>query len=162
MLNERAAKLMVQCGAHACTDVTGFGLLGHLAAMAEASQVDLEIVWDDLPLLPGVLECLAGGIASGAVERNRESSGHCLTADDNIQPAMLDLCFDPQTSGGLLIAIADSAAADLLGRLHAAGIAEAAMIGSVLGPGSGRVRLRTDGRRPIPADRQPIIRRPTR
>ena len=135
MLNDRAAKLMVECGAHACTDVTGFGLLGHLAAMAEASQVDLEIVWDDLPLLPGVLECLAGGIASGAVERNRDSSGHCLIADDNIEPAMLDLCFDPQTSGGLLIAIADPAAADLLGRLQAAGIAEAAMIGRVLGAG---------------------------
>ena len=152
MLNDRAAKLMVECGAHACTDVTGFGLLGHLAAMAEASQVDLEIVWDDLPLLPGVLECLAGGIASGAVERNRDSSGHCLAADDNIQPAMLDLCFDPQTSGGLLIAIADAAAADLLGRLQAAGIAEAAMIGSVLGPGSGRVRLRTDGRVAVPTE----------
>ena len=61
--------------------MTGFGLVGHLAAMAAASGVDVEIVWDDLPLLPGVLECLAEGIASGAVERNRESSGHCLAAE---------------------------------------------------------------------------------
>ena len=103
--------------------------------------------------LPGVLECLAEGIASGAVERNRESSGHCLIADESVQPAMLDLCFDPQTSGGLLIAVPQGAAADLLARLHAAGMPEAAMIGRVLDTGPGRVLLRTDGRRPIPAGR---------
>ena len=150
LLNERASKLMIECGAHACTDVTGFGLMGHLAAMAAASKVDVEIVWDDLPLLPGVLQCLAEGIASGAVERNRESSGHCLIADDNVQPAMLDLCFDPQTSGGLLDRRFGSRGGDLLERLHAAGVSEAAIIGKVLGTGSGRVFLRTDGRRPIP------------
>ena len=151
MLNRDAARLMVECNAHACTDVTGFGLMGHLGAMAAASKVDVEIIWDDLPLLTGVLECLAEGIASGAVERNRESSGHCLIAADDVSPSMLDLCFDPQTSGGLLIAIAESAAGDLLGRLHAAGVVEAAIIGKVIGTGAGRVFLRTDGRRPIPA-----------
>ena len=152
-LNRDAARLMIECNAHACTDVTGFGLTGHLGAMAAASGVDVEIIWDDLPLLPGVLECLAEGIASGAVERNRESSGDCLVADDGVQPAMLDLCFDPQTSGGLLIAVPASPAGDLLGRLHAAGVAEAAVIGKVVGAGSGRVFLRTDGRRPIPSCR---------
>ena len=152
-LNRDAARLMIECGAHACTDVTGFGLTGHLGAMAAASGVDVEIIWDDLPLLPGVLECLAEGIASGAVERNRESSGDCLVADDGVQPAMLDLCFDPQTSGGLLIAVAASAAGDFLGRLHAAGIAEAAAIGNVVAAGTGRVFLRSDGRRLIPSCR---------
>jgi selenide, water dikinase len=150
-LNRDAARLMIECDAHACTDVTGFGLMGHLGAMAAASGVDVEIVWDDLPLLPGVLECLAEGIASGAVERNRESSGHCLVPADDVQPPMLDLCFDPQTSGGLLIAVPASAAGDLLGRLHAAGVTEAAAIGKVVGTGKGRVFLRTDGRRPIPS-----------
>jgi selenide,water dikinase len=161
-LNRDAAKLMIECDAHACTDVTGFGLMGHLGAMAAASGVDVEIVWDDLPLLPGVLECLAQGIASGAVERNRESSGHCLVAGDDVQPPMLDLCFDPQTSGGLLIAVAASVADDLLGRLHTAGVAEAAVIGKVVGPGSGRVVVRTDGRRPVLSpsnlEQQPIAR----
>jgi selenide, water dikinase len=155
-LNDQAAKLMLESGAHAATDVTGFGLLGHLAAMAEASQVDLEIVWDDLPLLPGVLECLAEGIASGAVERNRESFGRCLTADGHVQPPMLDLCFDPQTSGGLLMAVSPSAADGLLERLHAFGMADAAIVGRVLEEGPGRVFLRTDRRRSIPAPRQPI------
>jgi len=161
-LNRDAARLMIECNAHACTDVTGFGLMGHLGAMAAASTVDVEIIWDDLPLLPGVLECLAEGIASGAVERNRESSGHCLVAADDVQPPMLDLCFDPQTSGGLLIAVPASAVGDLLGRLHAAGVAEAAMIGKVLGTGTGRVVLRTDGRWPIPSpshlEQQPVAR----
>ena len=132
-------KLMIECGAHACTDVTGFGLIGPPGGDGRRQRVDVEIVWDDLPLLPGVLECLAEGIASGAVERNRESSGDCLVADDDVQPAMLDLCFDPQTSGGLLIAVAASAAGDFLGRLHAAGIAEAAAIGNVVAAGTGRV-----------------------
>jgi selenide, water dikinase len=148
-LNRRASELMLDGGAHACTDVTGFGLFGHLSAMAAASGVDVEIVWDDLPLLPGVLECLAEGIASGAVERNRESCGQCVVADNNVQPPALDLCFDPQTSGGLLIAVAPSAADDLLAKLQADGMPEAAVIGRVLDAGSGRVFLRTEGRRKI-------------
>jgi selenide,water dikinase len=152
-LNRSAAELMLDCGAHACTDVTGFGLIGHVAAMAAASGVDVEIVWDDLPLLPGVLECLAQDIAGGAVERNRESSGDRLAADEQIEPAMLDLCFDPQTSGGLLIAVPQGIGPDLLDRLHAAGMLDAAIIGKVLDQGTGRVRLRTEGRRPIPAGR---------
>ena len=152
-LNRSAAELMLDCGAHACTDVTGFGLIGHVAAMAAASGVDVEIVWDDLPLLPGVLECLAQGIAGGAVERNRESSGDRLSTDEQIEPAMLDLCFDPQTSGGLMIAVPQGVGPDLLGRLRAAGMPDAAIIGRVLDKGTGRVLLRTAGRRPIPAVR---------
>jgi AhpD family alkylhydroperoxidase len=64
---------------------------------------------------------------------------------------MLDACFDPQTSGGLLIAVAEAGAAALVARLHEAGMADAAVIGTVLGPGSGRVRVRTSGRRTLPA-----------
>ncbi len=158
-LNRTAARLMIECGADACTDVTGFGLAGHLAAMAAASKVDVEIVWDDLPLLPGVVECLAEAIASGVLERNRESTGDRLCADENVQPGMLDLCFDPQTSGGLIIALPEAAADDLLARLHAAGIHEAAVIGRAVGPGSGRVRLRAAGRRPILAASQSVASR---
>jgi selenide, water dikinase len=156
MLNSTASKLMIEFGAHACTDVTGFGLMGHLAAMVAASKVDVEIIWDDLPLLPGILQCLADGIASGAVERNRESSGHCLTADENVQSAMLDLCFDPQTSGGLLIAVGQDAANDLLERLHAAGIPKAVIIGKVLDSGPGRVFVRTNRQRQLPASRPSV------
>lgn len=155
-LNKRACELMTEFGAHACTDVTGFGLMGHLAAMAAASKVDAEITFDDVPLLPGVLECAADGIISGAAERNRESSGDCVAAEDGVQPAMLDICFDAQTSGGLLIAVPESSAAALLERLHKEVVAEAAVIGKVLGAGSGRVLVRSEGRRRMPAARQPV------
>ncbi len=151
-LNDRAAALMLECGARACTDVTGFGLLGHLGAMAAASGVDVEITWDDLPVLPGVVQCLADGIASGAVERNRESSGGCLMADDGVTPAMLDLCFDPQTSGGLLIAAPEAAAGTVLRQLHDAGIRAAAVIGRVVSTGAGRVHVRTNSRRHAEGD----------
>jgi AhpD family alkylhydroperoxidase len=153
-LNKAASELMVEFEAHACTDVTGFGLVGHLAAMASASKVDVEIVWDDVPLLPGVLECLADDIIPGATERNRESSGDCVAAEGNVEPAMLDVCFDAQTSGGLLIAVSESRANDLLARLRESGASESAIIGAVRGPGSGRVFVRTEGRRQIPPKSQ--------
>ncbi len=154
-LNKRAAELMLEFGAHACTDVTGFGLIGHLAAMASAGHVDVEIVWDDVPLLPGVLECAAEGILPGAVERNRESSGHAVAATDGVPPAMLDICFDAQTSGGLLIAVPESSAGALVKRLREEGASEAAVIGRVLGTGAGRISLRSEGRRHVPAAAQP-------
>jgi len=152
-LNRRASELMMEVGAHACTDVTGFGLMGHLARMASASGVDVEILWDDVPVFPGVLRCAADGIAGGAVERNRESSEEAVHAAEGVEQAMLDVCFDPQTSGGLLIAAPQAAATSLLARLHKEGMSEAAVIGRVLAAGPGRVFVRTDGRRPLPAPR---------
>jgi AhpD family alkylhydroperoxidase len=144
---------MVEFEAHACTDVTGFGLMGHLAAMTAASDVDAHIIWDDVPLLPGVLQCAADGILPGAVERNKESSAHAAVADENVLPAMLDICFDAQTSGGLLIAVSESSAVGLLKRLHAEGVPEAAIIGEITGPGTGKVFVRTQGRRKMPTAR---------
>lgn len=150
-LNRRASELMLDFGVHACTDITGFGMIGHLSAMACASRVDVEIIWDDIPLLPGVLECAAEGIIPGAVERNRESSGHYVVAGEKVHWAMLDICFDAQTSGGLLIAVPETAADALLDRLHQEGIMEAAVIGRVFDAGTGRIRVVTEGRRQMPA-----------
>jgi selenide,water dikinase len=149
-LNRRAAELAVRFDAHAVTDVTGFGLAGHLASMAAASGVDVEITWDDLPLLPGVLECLAEEIIPGGVERNRESSGQSLIGQDGVPSQALELCLDPQTSGGLLIAVAESAADALVAQLRGEGCDEATIIGRVLGPGAGRVLVRHVGRRLVP------------
>jgi selenide, water dikinase len=145
-LNRRASEIMLDFQPHACTDVTGFGLAGHLAAMAAASGVDVEIDWDALPLLPGVAECLAAEILPGAVERNRESSARAIVADEGLPPAMLDIFFDPQTSGGLLIAVAEPSAAELLMRLREAGLAEAAVIGRISGTGPGRIFVRKTAR----------------
>ncbi|MBN2024122.1 MAG: selenide, water dikinase SelD [Pirellulales bacterium] len=154
-LNRDAAELLREAGAHACTDVTGFGLAGHLASMAAASRMDVEIVWDDLPVLPGVLECLAEGIAAGAVERNREASGHAIKPDPGVDAAMLDLCFDPQTSGGLLIAVPADETDALVARLRERGMADARAIGVVRGPGQGQVFVRATGARPLPVPSNP-------
>ncbi len=149
-LNRAASELMVLFGAHACTDITGFGLMGHLAAMARASGVDVEIAWDDLPLLPGVLECVGQGILPGGIERNRESSGPSATLGKGVDPLALEVCLDPQTSGGLLVVLPEARAAKFVGRLHEAGVAAAAVVGRVRGKGAGRVFLETRGTRPIP------------
>jgi len=148
-LNKAAAEAMLAAGAHGCTDVTGFGLMGHLAEMAAGSRTNVEIVWDDLPLLPGVEECAAAGIIPGSVERNRESCAAAVTCGRGVTPTMLDVCMDAQTSGGLLVAIAPPKAPRLLDRLRAGGAAEAAIIGKVRGKGAGRIYLVTRGKRPL-------------
>jgi len=150
-LNKKASQLMVKFGAHACTDVTGFSLMGHLSEMALSSGVDVEIIWDDIPLLPGVLEYAAAGILPGAIERNKESCGDRIVPSDALPQEMVDMCYDAQTSGGLLIAIAESDAGSLLKALHKDGISAASIIGRVSAKGSGHVNIKTSGSRKIPA-----------
>jgi len=150
-LNKTACELMLELGAHACTDITGFALAGHLAEMAKSSGVDVELVWDDVPLFPGVLECIGQGIVPGAIERNREASGDAIVAGDGVEPGMIDVCLDAQTSGGLLVALPKAKAHKYVKQLHAAGVTEAAVVGRVLGKGDGLIHLETRGTRPIPA-----------
>ncbi|MHC4602881.1 MAG: selenide, water dikinase SelD, partial [Planctomycetota bacterium] len=88
-LNKNASQLMVEFGAHACTDVTGFSLCGHLAEMALSSGVDVEVVWDNIPLLPGVLQYAADGILPGAIERNKESCGERIIAAELLPQEMV-------------------------------------------------------------------------
>jgi selenide,water dikinase len=144
-LNKTACQLMLEHGCHACTDVTGFSLMGHLAEMAASSKVDAEVIWDDLPLLPGVAEYAAAGILPGAIERNRESCAERVTADLSLSREMVDICYDAQTSGGLLIAVPKAKTKALLDSLHTAGLNHAAIIGKVTGTGTGKVAIRTTG-----------------
>lgn len=150
-LNKTAAEIMARFGVHACTDVTGFSLLGHLAEMARGSNMDMELVWDDIPFFPGVLDCAAAGMLPGAVERNRESSGAMVTAGPGVDGLMQDICFDAQTSGGLLMSVEASQAPALIGALRQAGVVAAAAIGRVTGAGAGGIFLRTTGQRKMPA-----------
>lgn len=144
-LNKAASELMVACGAHGCTDVTGFGLLGHLGAMACSSGVDVEVLFHEIPLLPGVMELVAAGVIPGATERNRESSLERVDQEEGVTAEMVDICCDPQTSGGLLIAIEQARAEELLRRLHEAGITAAVRIGRAMARGTGRVRILATG-----------------
>jgi AhpD family alkylhydroperoxidase len=151
-LNKIAAELMVEYGAHATTDVTGFSLMGHLSEMALRSGVDVELIWDRLPWLEGVLDYAAASILPGAIERNKESCGHAVVAGDNVTESMVDICYDPQTSGGLLIAIEAGKADELLKRLHESGLTDAACIGQVKAKGTGKVIIQTDNTKKFPIE----------
>jgi selenide, water dikinase len=130
-LNARAAEVMLKRGVHAATDITGFGLAGHASVMADASGVTLVFEESDLPLLPGALECARDGAIPGGGKRNREYFGPETKISEDVAEDMVTLAFDPQTSGGLLIATADSDSIALLADLHRAGVADAAIVGRV-------------------------------
>lgn len=141
-LNRSAAASLRELGGdvHACTDVTGFGLIGHGTEMATASGVSLEIDAARLPLFDGVL-AIASRNRSGGMTTNREYFAGGVDAP-GVAPELVDLCYDPQTSGGLLVAIAPGRAAEALERLSASSI-PAVDIGEAVGAhASLAVRLR--------------------
>ena len=104
-LNKAAAEAMKEAGASACTDVTGFGLFAHLFRMMRQSKLGAEIFADALPAFDGAVEALRQGVIPGAVERNREYVGEAIRVAPNVDEALVNLGFDAQTSGGLLIAV---------------------------------------------------------
>jgi len=116
---------------HAVTDVTGFGLLGHAREMAVGSGVSLEIEHAAIELLPGALEAARGGFFSGGLRNNREFIGDCAEFEDGVAEEYRALLFDPQTSGGLLAAIAPEAAGAALAALELRGVS-ARRIGRVV------------------------------
>ena len=123
-LNKAAAEAIANVdGIHACTDITGFGLAGHASEMAAGSNATIEFNANALPVIDGVLPMI-GQNTSGGMNTNRDHFGRGVEFGTNVSPELRDLVFDPQTSGGLLIAVspesADRVAADLLERgIHA-------------------------------------------
>jgi selenide,water dikinase len=130
-LNAASARAMLMHNAHAATDITGFGLAGHACQMAEASTVCLVLEEWYLPLLPGVVDWIRAGMIPGGGGRNREYFGPKVYVGDEVGDEMLELLFDPQTSGGLLIALAPDNAHALLADLQAQGNVSAAIVGRV-------------------------------
>ena len=141
-LNKRASELMLEVGAHACTDVTGFGLLGHASGMIEDSPLGMEIRVSSIPLFPEAMEFAQMGLVPGGTQRNREFRSAMIEMPSEIPDEMLNILFDPQTSGGLLIAVPGKEAEALLQNLHQHGINEAAIIGEVLAEPQGRIIVR--------------------
>ena len=115
-LNCEASRIALECDVISCTDVTGFGLLGHAMQMAKASGVSLEIWIDQIPELDGALGFAATGLLSGATYANREYVGDSVEFSKDIELAEQDLLFDPQTSGGLLICCPQDKVDELLGQ----------------------------------------------
>jgi selenide,water dikinase len=134
-LNAAASTAMLRYAVHAATDITGFGLVGHASGMAEGSAVTLVFEESDLPLLPGALEMCRAGMIPGGGRRNREFFGPRTSINDEISDAMAELAFDPQTSGGLLIAVPQDDAIALLAELQQGGNLDAAIVGRVEQPG---------------------------
>jgi selenide, water dikinase len=129
-LNRHAMHLAREAGAHALTDVTGFGVAGHALEIAERSHVEIRLRAGDLPLLPGVLDYAKAGIDFGGLERNRSQLGPRVRLANATSDEMERIVFDPQTSGGLLIALPPANAAPLVERLRADGH-DAAEVGEV-------------------------------
>lgn len=142
--NAAAAEVAREMGATAATDVTGFGLAGHLLEMARASAFSVAVDVDLLPSLPGALELLARGFQSSAQTQNEKLLRGAVIDDAAGRHRNFPLLADPQTSGGLLIAVPAAAADKALRRLHAAGDAAACVIGEVLPArrDGARIRLR--------------------
>ena len=139
---------MGQFEVHACTDVTGFGLLGHLKSMAAASKVDVELAWEDLPLLPGVLRLRGRGNRPRRRGTKPGVVGRCAGGDRRRRSgAGSTSSSTPQTSGGLLISLPGGAAEALVARLRAEGMEEAAVVGRVVAEGTGRIFVRGRGGR---------------
>jgi selenide, water dikinase len=137
-LNKAAAEAMKEAGASACTDVTGFGLFGHLIRMARQSKLTAQVFAGALPSFEGALEALRDGVIPGAIERNREFVGERLEAAPGVDEALVHLGCDPQTSGGLLIAVAPERLEQLKQALERRG-AGAFVIGKFIGPSEGRI-----------------------
>jgi selenide,water dikinase len=112
-LNREACEAMLRFDVHGCTDVSGFGLLGHAREMALASDVTLEIETAWVPLLPGAMDAVRAGAIPGGLNNNREFIACAVEAAGDIDPALVTLLYDPQTSGGLLISLPDADAAAL-------------------------------------------------
>ena len=137
-LNRAAAEAIVAHGAHSLTDVTGFGLLGHLRNMAAASGTSARVFFDRVPFLGAAVEYVRAGISPGGTHANRKFLADWTTyAADIADHEQLLLC-DAQTSGGLLAAVAPSAADDLLAALQSRGVAAAA-IGRIEAGEAGRL-----------------------
>ena len=130
-LNTPGSPLAELAGVHAMTDVTGFGLLGHLLPLCRSARLRAEIAMDRIPLLPRVKDMAADGFVTGASARNWASYGKEVTLGNDVDPAQKALLTDPQTSGGLLVACTPESANDVLSIFRREGFDRAAVIGEM-------------------------------
>lgn len=139
-LNDRACAAMLVAGARACTDITGFGLVGHARNLAKGSGVTLRLDLSRAPVFPGALELARAGTLSGGSRRGRTALADVVSIASGLDPALVGLVFDAETSGGLLIALPAGSAAVLERELAARGVLVAA-IGEVVASTGALVEL---------------------
>ena len=137
-LNSQAIETALNFEVHACTDITGFGILGHSLEMAQASGVQIEIVYNQLPFYPEALHMYQKGETTGSNKANRQLATGFWEAAKTMSSKEEELLFDPQTSGGLLLSVPEAEADDLIAALLAAGVESAVRVAEVI-----------DGERPM-------------
>ena len=138
-LNRKASELMQEIGVHACTDITGFGFLGHAGEMIEGADVGMLIHSATVPFFPETKELAEMGMIPGGLHRNREFRANMVEIAKEVPDYLADILFDPQTSGGLLISVSEQKATVLLERMHQEGIGEAAIIGEIVAKPKGKI-----------------------
>jgi selenide,water dikinase len=139
-LNDVAGQAMVEYGAHAATDITGFGLIGHAWEMAHGSKVNIRVHAAQVPVFEEALVFAKRGYLTQGDVSNREYTRGAVSLDKGVSSEMVQVMFDPQTSGGLLIALPASQAKPLVDALHARGVGSAVIIGEVA-PGEGTITV---------------------
>jgi selenide,water dikinase len=141
-LNKYASETMMKHMIHACTDVTGFGLVGHLCEMLGDNMMEIIVDSRSVPVLPGARDAARGGLIPGGMYRNRDFVSGLCSPDTSVSQDILDICHDPQTSGGLLISLEEKSAGALIDGLHASGAADAAIIAHVAKTHSKRIVIK--------------------
>ncbi len=139
-LNRAARDAAASVGPNACTDVTGFGLTGHLYQMMRASGTTARVEADRVPLLPGALSLARQGVGPGGTQRNKDYFGAYVSVASSVEAAVAELLFDPQTSGGLLLSVAGDKAEVMLAAMAGRGVT-ATGSGAVTEGSAGRVEV---------------------
>jgi selenide,water dikinase len=140
-LNSIAIETALKFDVHACTDITGFGILGHSLEMARGGDVQIEMVYDRLPFYPNALQMYQKGETTGSNKANRQLAAGFWETATSLTAEAEELLFDPQTSGGLLLSLPEAEADDLVTALHAAGVDAAARVAQVVGSGRPMVKV---------------------
>jgi len=138
-LNRDAAEIMDSYPVHACTDITGFGLLGHIAEMIVDSPLGIRLHSRSIPIIPKTLDYAGMGLVPAGAYKNREFRECMVDFSSSVDRILQDVLFDPQTSGGLLISVENESAEDLCAELQESGMKEAAIIGHVVSEPDGKI-----------------------
>ncbi len=140
-LNDKASEAMQEIGVHACTDITGFGFLGHIIQLAKNSNVGLAIDSKSVPYFSEAKSYAESGYLPGGLTRNHDFYSPDVIFSDNVPQFLRNILFDPQTSGGLLICVSAGKVRKLINTLNRSGKTEAVIVGKVVAGRQGVVEV---------------------
>lgn len=140
-LNNKAADIALKNGIRACTDITGFGFLGHAVGLVRNSGISIEIDSSAVPLFAEALEFAAQGLCPAGLHRNRDFYSPWVEFSTKVKLNVQDVLYDPQTSGGLFLVVSPDTAETLLDAIRRAGITDAAIIGEVTSRSAGKISV---------------------